>query len=572
MNNKVKTLYEFQEEGVSWILSNFNQRKGCLLAYDMGLGKTTVACEVVRKLFEKKNKDENFPILIVVPSSIIYSWSEEFENSCIKTSIFHSSSKTNLFEISDTDILITTYHTFALKREKIFKSMSKEFKSIIVDECALLKNNNTNIYIQLHSVIHRFKNRLFLSALPSENKPSELFNIFSFVQPDLLGYDEETFNHNIGDYIVYGTRKNASPAQKSLAFEKSLVLMNIIKPYILRKTINSEKKKLNKKSLKGDIVVWCGLNRHQRQLYDYEMGKKNNFNQEHRLRAIINGTCESIKPEHSIEKHKMIVKMIRTFFDENKSTVVFFKYRKVLEKINEMLKTFMHKNNIGIFHGGINSTSRKNIVKLFNKGEIKVLLMTSRSGGYGINLQKATKLIIAEVDYNPVISEQCSARSYRINQTKDVCIYRLVTKDTIEEKIYLRCIEKMNANKLVIGDNLDDEKNMRNICGDDKSFISILPQDFETSNHYDIVNNLSDVLKRNKSKIDSVNRKNKKKLLKVERKLIKCLRKNRNLTTEDLIFSFKDYCMNRNISVLTFKKILKKNAYLDREKLTWKIF
>ncbi|KAF2956126.1 DEAD/DEAH box helicase [Marinitoga sp. 38H-ov] len=386
---------------------NFNG----ILADDMGLGKTVQTISLILSLKEKNRK-----FLIITPRSVVYNWAYEIEKftSNLKYYIYHNNQK----DIpNDVDVILTTYGTIRNSIDDF-----KDIYYIILDEAQYIKNHETKLY----STIKKLKapHKLALTGTPLENSLDDLYNIFNFLMPGFLGNRKEFLRK-----YSYSNKESIKKLQKK------------INPFILRRKKENVLKELPPKT---EEYIFNEMNQHQLKIYHQLLNEYKqkiaasqgitNFSVLEgllRLRQVVNHPkLLGINIESS--KFNEFKKFILEILEEDHKIVVFSQFVKMINIIEEWLNREKIKYNKIIGQ----TKNRIDIVNEFNKNnDIKILLISLKAGGTGLNITGADYVIHYDPWWNPAVENQATDRVYRIGQTKPVFVYKFITKNSIEEKI-----------------------------------------------------------------------------------------------------------------------------------------
>lgn len=424
---KVKAkLREYQEYGYKWLAYLMDNNLGGCLADDMGLGKTLQAISVLTRLHEVKGKKS----LVIMPKSLIYNWEGEIKKFSpkLKVGIYYGNFR-NVDIIKKNSVILTTYGTI---RNDIESLREMKFDTIILDESQNIKNINaqtTKAIMLLNS-----KNRIALSGTPIENNLGELYSLFRFLNPAMFGTAEE-FN------TYY-----AVPIQKENDPEAIEELKKKIYPFILRRVKKEVLKDLPEKIEK---TMFIEMNSEQKKLYEerrsyyYKMvnnqikengiGKTQFFILQalNELRQIT--SCPEAKSNGVMSsKREVLVNNILEAVENGHKVLVFTNYINSIDNICEDLK----KYNINYLSMTGSTKDRQALVDKFQKdNKYKVFIMTLKTGGVGLNLTAADTIFIYDPWWNKTVENQAIDRAYRLGQDRTVFSYKLILKDTIEEKI-----------------------------------------------------------------------------------------------------------------------------------------
>lgn len=456
-------LRPYQKEGFKWINEITDLGFGGVLADDMGLGKTIQIIAFL--LSQKKSKS-----IVVVPTSVIYNWMDEFEKFApsIKIGLVHGSKskrdkvlrdfkrglginveEENLKEKSyeKYDVLLTTYGTLK-NDEKAYENLS--FDYCIIDEAQNIKNPAAQATLSVKNIKSRCN--IALTGTPIENNLMELWSIFDFVMPGYL-FTKDRFRER---FIL---------DESNLSELKSLIT-----PFILRRLKEDVLSELPEKLEKKYLVEMKGK---QKQLYSfYVKAIKNQLNEnkssEKSGRDKINLFAYLTKlreicldpslvvPDYTGGSSKLTVvkEIVKDASESGKKILLFSQFTSVLQKIEEDFK----KEDISYLYldGGTSAKDRVERVKKFNEdSNIKVFLISLKAGGVGLNLTSASMVIHFDPWWNPAVEDQATDRAHRFGQENKVEVIKLVAKDTIEEKIVL-----MQEDKRELIQSLMDGKTM----------------------------------------------------------------------------------------------------------------
>ncbi|KAK2998788.1 hypothetical protein RJ639_022823, partial [Escallonia herrerae] len=501
----VKMLYPHQCDGLKWLWSLHCQGKGGILGDDMGLGKTMQICGFLAGLFN------SFLIkraLIVAPKTLLPHWIKELTAVGLSEKTreyFGACAKARQYElqyvIQDKGVLLTTYD---IVRNNA-KSLSGDFyfhddrsddettwDYLILDEGHLIKNPATQRAKSLLEIPSA--HRIIVSGTPLQNNLKELWALFNFCCPELLG-DKKWFKERYEAPILRGNEKNASDRDKRNGSAVAKDLRERIQPYFLRRLKNevfheNDNTNTAKLSKKSDLIVWLRLTTCQRQLYEAFLKSELVLSAfdgsplaaltvlkkicDHPLlltkRAaedVLEGMDSMLKPEdHGVaeklamhiadlterfdfeEKHdsvsckiSFIMSLLDNLIPEGHNVLIFSQTRKMLNHIQESLASQGYK--FLRIDGTTKASDRVRIVNDFQEGDVApIFLLTSQVGGLGLTLTKADRVIVVDPAWNPSTDNQSVDRAYRIGQKKDVIVYRLMTCGTVEEKIYRKQIFK----------------------------------------------------------------------------------------------------------------------------------
>lgn len=470
-------LRPYQKEGFKWINEITDLGFGGVLADDMGLGKTIQIIAFL--LSQKKSKS-----IVVVPTSVIYNWMDEFEKFApsIRIGLVHGSKskrdkvlrgfkrglgikieESNLKEKSyeKYDVLLTTYGTLK-NDEKSYENLS--FDYCIIDEAQNIKNPVAQATLSVKNIKSRCN--IALTGTPIENNLMELWSIFDFVMPGYL-FTKERFRER---FIL---------DESNLSELKSLIT-----PFILRRLKEDVLSELPEKLEKKYLVEMKGK---QKQLYSsYVKAIKNQLNENKsstksgrdkiNLFAYLTKLREIcldpsiVVPDYKGESSKLTVvkEIVKDASESGKKILLFSQFTSVLQKIEEDFK----KQNISYLYldGGTSAKERIERVKRFNEdSNIKVFLISLKAGGVGLNLTSASVVIHFDPWWNPAVEDQATDRAHRFGQENKVEVIKLVAKDTIEEKIVLMQEDKRELIQSLMDGKTMDGKGLKRLTEEEIS-------------------------------------------------------------------------------------------------------
>ncbi len=433
-------LREYQLDAFKWLktLAKFNF--GGILADDMGLGKTL---EIISFLEEDKKQK---PSLIVCPMSLVYNWENECEkwNLSSKVVLVLGSSEERKQIINDINpdekaLYITSYDS--LRRD--VELYNTEFRFVIADEAQYIKNQ----FAQKSEAIKSLRSEInyALTGTPIENGLSDLWSIFDFLMP---GY--------LSSYGRFKSRYESLIAHDD--YEALDTLKKRVAPFILRRTKKDVLKDLPDKI---EDFYYCKMDNKQKEVYESYVGmlKEDLNNGGNNVLALLTRLRQiCITPELIYQepfentKINMAVDIIRSSIEGNHRILLFSQFSQSFPIISKLLDRMNIKHFI--LDGTTKAKNRIEMVEEFNKNdEIKVFLISLKAGGTGLNLVGADTVIHLDPWWNSSAESQATDRAYRMGQTKDVTVIKLLCKDTIEEKVVeLQKIKKDLAESIVMED------------------------------------------------------------------------------------------------------------------------
>lgn len=458
-----QSLFEHQRYAVKWLWDNlFSQMSGGILGDEMGLGKTVITSVFLNALI--LNNKIKRPSLIVCPLTVAQHWVKELHIWCpnSKVILLHKSNsnpgcdlQTLLKSVRNTtDVIVTNYEK--LNDEKNYGFRRIKWGCIFADEAHRIKNDNVQCSIAIKRLKSKF--RLAISGSLIQNNLMELWSIFDFCCPGILG-TKNVFEKEIAVPIKIGTSKKAKKDEIYKAYYLSVHLQKKIKKYLIAR----KKKDINLNlPTKTDKVLFCKLTPKQEYVYtSFLEGKiSRNLSEKYdylskterenwllkfisRLREICNypfiPNSSDIDYSEST-KLNLLFKLLPQFKSNNNRVLIFSHSLEMLDLIGGLLQ----KLDLDFYRldGKTSPEKRNEIILNFNSGYCFACLLSIQVGGFGINLVGADRVIIVDPDWNPANDNQATERCYRIGQDKNVCVYRIITKGTIEEKIYQKQVYK----------------------------------------------------------------------------------------------------------------------------------
>lgn len=452
------TLRDYQKYGYRWLKYVTDNSLGACLADDMGLGKTLQAIALLAKIHEKKRRRS----LVIMPKSLIYNWENEIARFTpqLKIGVYYGINR-DFKSLEDVQVILTTYGTV---RNDIENLMKHKFEIIVLDESQNIKNINSQTTKAV--LLLNAKKRIALSGTPIENNLLELYSLFRFLNPSMFG-TVQMFTNN---YIV--------PIQKYSDTSTIKELRKKIYPFLLRRVKKEVLKDLPDKIEK---LIYVDMNDEHRKYYEerrkyfYSMLEKNNtVNGEvdkffvlqaiNELRHIVSSPEIDDRKIISSKKEVLMENIIEAIENGHK-VLVFVNYLSSIERICESLK----ENKIKFLKMTGQTKDRQSLVDKFqNDSRYKAFVMTLKTGGVGLNLVSADTIFIYDPWWNKTIENQAIDRAYRLGQDKTVFAYKMIMKNTIEEKIL-----KLQEMKNKLLDDLISEDNLytKNLSRTDIEFI-----------------------------------------------------------------------------------------------------
>jgi len=424
-------LRDYQYAGFCWLNLLRMSQFGGVLADDMGLGKTVQTLALLQG--EKEAGRMKRTTLIVAPTSVLGNWFAESERFTpeLKVLICHGADRSR-WNFSDYDVVISTYGMILRDKRRF---LDHKFYYLILDEAQFIKNTQTKTreIIQQIQAIHR----LCLTGTPLENHLGELWSLFHFLTPGLLG-DKKQFR-----------RYFRHPIEKNQDKERQVMLVKRIQPFLLRRTKNQVARELPYKTEMTQLIELTGAQRDLYEVIRMSTEKdvraaiaKQGLGRSHlilldallKLRQVccdprlLKWPDELITQANSA-KLDACMELLDNLMDEGRSVLVFSQFTSMLSLIESQLIT----RNYRYLKLTGKTQARQKLVERFQMGEAPIFLISLKAGGVGLNLTQADTVIHYDPWWNPAVEDQATDRSHRIGQQKPVFVYRLIASGTVEE-------------------------------------------------------------------------------------------------------------------------------------------
>ncbi len=428
------TLRPYQEEGLSWLQHLRAHDAGGVLADDMGLGKTlqTIAHLAAEKAAGRMDR----PSLVIAPTSLVGNWKREIKKFAPHLSVlvqYGPKRHRHWGELVDHDIVITTY-PLLVRDQELFAE--RAFHYLILDEAQTIKNTRSLAHRAVKRVPSR--HRLCLTGTPVENNLEELWALFDFLTPGLLG-DAERFRSSF-----------RIPIERDGKTKRLEALRQRVAPYILRRMKDTVAKDLPPKT---EIVRPVELDGAQRELYEsIRVAAHANVRRTIRKKGMAASTitildalmklrqvcCDPrlvrVQSAHEVKesaKYAMLFELLATQLEQGRRALIFSQFTTMLELISAGLqeRSIRHVSLTG------STPDRQKMCDIFESGAVDVFLISLKAGGTGLNLTSADTVIHYDPWWNPAAQAQATDRAYRIGQTKPVFVYNLIVAGSVEERM-----------------------------------------------------------------------------------------------------------------------------------------
>ncbi len=428
-------LRDYQKEGLSWLHFLNEFRLGGCLADDMGLGKTVQVLSLLeaRRTRRLKSDETRRPSLVVVPKSLIFNWTNEAARFTPQLKVVnYTGLERRGHELAEADIILTTYGTL---RQDIVDLQKTQFDYVVLDEAQAIKNSDSQAAKACRLL--KADHRLAMTGTPVENHLGELWSLFEFLNPGMLGASSA---------FQKLTAASNNEEDKIAALN---TLAKALRPFMLRRT---KQQVLTELPGKTEQTLYCEMPPKQRKLYnelrDYyrvqlsskikELGLKRS--KIHVLEALLRlrqaachqGLIDSKRQNEDSAKLDAILEQLTQIAGDGHKALVFSQFTSLLAIVKKKL------DKIGIRYEYLDGKSnrRQEIVSRFQTDEkCPLFLISMKAGGHGLNLTAADYVFILDPWWNPAVEAQAVDRAHRIGQDRHVFAYRLICKDTVEERI-----------------------------------------------------------------------------------------------------------------------------------------
>jgi len=450
-------LREYQKKGLNWLSFLHSLQFGACLADDMGLGKTVQVLAFLNLLksgFEK-SEGPNRASLLIIPASLISNWINEIQRFSpdIKYFIAHPGvNSTKKIEPEDGkslgafDLVITTY-ALAKKYEWL---LSYSWKYIILDEAQAIKNPGTKQARAIKNL--RSDNRIIMTGTPIENRLSDIWSLFDFLNPGLLGNAKEfkEFSKKLKDDTSGYSR-----------------LRKLISPYILRR-LKTDKSVISDLPDKVEMKTYASLSKKQVLLYKNAVREiKETIAETEGIqrKGLILSSLMKFKQlcnhpdqylgtggfeEKDSGKFARLREICETIYEKREKVLVFTQFKEMTEPLHDFLQAIFGRKGL-ILHGSVAVSKRKKIIEQFqSQSYTPFMVLSLKAGGVGLNLTEANHVIHFDRWWNPAVENQATDRVFRIGQKKNVVVHKFLTKGTVEEKIDMMLEEKSRLSEDVI--------------------------------------------------------------------------------------------------------------------------
>jgi SNF2 family DNA or RNA helicase len=454
-------LRPYQVNGFKWLYSNTVKGFGSCIADDMGLGKTVQVLTLLLKLKEEKKLTS--PALVICPTTLVGNWQKECTKFApqLNTSIYHGTDrKLN----TNVDLVITTY---GLARVDVELFKKHRWAIVIIDEAQNIKNPLTAQTIAVKSLIS--ENHIAMTGTPIENRLTELWSIFDFTNKGYL------------DTVSKFQQTYSIPVERLKDDKIANKLKLVTSPFILRR-VKTDRSIINDLPEKLVFDEYCYLAHSQAALYENTLNSSmkvittaegisrrgNILKLITSLKQICNHPANYLK-NRDLSKDisgKMLktLSILEKILDNNEKCLLFTQYKEMGDILQVIIERELNSRP-EFFHGSLSRNERERLITKFQEDiNAKIMILSLKAGGTGLNLTAASNVIHYDLWWNPAVENQATDRTYRIGQSQNVTVHRLITLGTFEEKIDELLKEK---NKLVDMSLFTGEKMLTDLSNDE---------------------------------------------------------------------------------------------------------
>lgn len=429
-------LRAYQQRGYEWLLKNTQVGFGSLIADDMGLGKTVQVITLLLQM-KKQQRLSGKPALIIVPTTLLTNWQREIEKftPSLKTHIYHGAKRK--LQTKNFDLLITTY---GLVRSDLKQFEQKRWPIVVIDEAQNIKNPLT----AQTRAIKKLKTdiRIAMTGTPVENRLTDYWSIFDFLNRGYL--------NNLNAF----KKEYAIPIEVNRDKQKLERFKRITAPFLLRRE-KTDKSIIRDLPDKMEFNQYCKLNKEQSALYQSVMeetmaiieGKEESGIERKGLVLKLITSLKQIcnHPSHFLKtgnisprlsgKTELLLELLDTIYENEEKVLIFTQYTEMGALLETLLQSTFDAG-VQFFHGGLSRKKRDDMVDKFQQApHVKIMILSLKAGGTGLNLTAAQNVIHYDLWWNPAVEAQATDRAYRIGQKRNVMVHRLISKGTFEEKI-----------------------------------------------------------------------------------------------------------------------------------------
>ncbi|WP_338874305.1 SNF2-related protein [Spirosoma sp. SC4-14] len=431
------TLRPYQQRGYDWLLKNTTLGMGSLLADDMGLGKTLQVISLLLK-FKQDGRFKKQKGLVVLPTTLLTNWQKEIIRFApdLMVRVYHGTNrKLATTKTDDYDLLLTTYGVVRSDLDTLKKTT---WATVIIDEAQNIKNPDTEQTKAVKAL--KAPIRIALSGTPVENRLSEFWSIMDFVNKGYLG-GLGKFNEDFG-----------KPIQQERDHQKLDLFRRITSPFLLRR-VKTDRSIISDLPDKIENNQFCSLTTEQAALYESVVQESLRAIQEKdgiarrglvlklmtALKQIGNHPYQYLKRGNNTPvlsgKATLLLNLLENIYASHEKVLIFTQYREMGELLQQFIQQSFGMQPL-FLHGGTSRADRDEMVEQFQRNRSDhTFILSLKAGGTGLNLTQANHVIHYDLWWNPAVESQATDRAFRIGQTKNVLVYRLMNQGTLEEKI-----------------------------------------------------------------------------------------------------------------------------------------
>jgi len=463
LKNLNATLRPYQHDGVSWMSLLSGLGLGACLADDMGLGKTLQILTLLLLNKEQSKDSKKLPSLLIAPASLLRNWQKEsarftptlklllLHPSELKQETLESAKNDPEMFFAGADLVVTTYSM--ITRMEWLSNL--KWQLLILDEAQAIKNHGTKQAKAVKKI--EATSRIALTGTPIENRLSDLWSLFDFLNPGLLG-SPTRFKNYISE--LQSSQNQYEPLRKLTA------------PYILRR-MKTDPKIISDLPSKTETTAWCNLTKKQAQCYQSivdELANAIDKLEPEKRRGLILKTLMQLKQicnhpahfsgngdwskDHS-GKFERLSEICEELAERQEKVLIFTQFAEIIPQLQSFLEGIFKKRGL-ILHGGTSIKERQNLVDEFQSPTgPPFFILSLKAGGTGLTLTEASHVIHFDRGWNPAVENQATDRAFRIGQKKAVQVHKFISVGTIEEKIDAIIESKKKLASEIISDSAD---------------------------------------------------------------------------------------------------------------------
>jgi non-specific serine/threonine protein kinase len=476
------TLRPYQQQGLRWLYLLSKLGLGACLADDMGLGKTIQVLALLLVL-KQENKNAPRPSLLVAPASLLANWQQEAQRFTpgLRCIIAHPSemSSTELLkldasQLDQVDLVVTTFGTLP----RLSKLHAIHWHVAVIDEAQAIKNPSTKQTKQIKKI--KASIRIALTGTPVENRLSDLWSIFDFTHPGLLGSERAfaSFSKRLAESRNYGPFRA------------------LIAPYILRR-LKTDKRIISDLPDKTELATWCVLSPNQAAQYQEAVQTLAKLLESSegiqrkglvlsflmRFKQICNHPSHWLgdgawQPEDS-GKFTRLREIAETISAKQEKMLLFTQFQETTAPLAAFLGKIFGRPGL-ILHGGTPVGKRREFVKQFQEDEsIPFFVLSLKAGGSGLNLTAASHVVHFDRWWNPAVENQATDRAFRIGQHRNVLVHKFICRGTIEQRID----ELIQSKQALVSDVIEGSREINLTEMSDKELLNLVKLDLHSMEH-----------------------------------------------------------------------------------------